>query len=82
MGSDGPGRKPMVSDEEILAVFVNAEDPVLMADEVAESLPIGRRAVYNRLRSLEDQGVLQSKKTGARSTVWWYPGYTCTERQS
>ncbi|GAB6879348.1 hypothetical protein JCM17823_16220 [Halorubrum gandharaense] len=79
MGSDGPGRKPTVSDEEILAVFVNAEDPVLMADEVAESLPIGRRAVYNRLRSLEDQGVLQSKKTGARSTVWWYPGETSTK---
>lgn len=79
MGSDGPGRKPTVSDEEILTVFVNAEDPVLMADEVAESLPIGRRAVYNRLRSLEDQGVLQSKKAGARSTVWWYPGETNTE---
>jgi len=79
MGSDGPGRKPTVSNEEILAVFVNAEDPVLMADEVAESLPIGRRAVYNRLRSLEDQGFLQSKKTGARSTVWWYPGETSTE---
>jgi len=74
-----PGRKPTVSDEEIMAVFVNAEDPVLMADEVAESLPIGRRAVYNRLRSLEKQGVLQSKKTGARSTVWWYPGETSTE---
>ena len=82
MGSDGPGRKPTVSDEEILAVFVNADDPVLMADEVAESLPIGRRAVYNRLRSLEDQGVLESKKTGARSTVWWYPGETSTEMQS
>jgi len=82
MGSDGPGRKPTVSDEEILAVFVNAEDPVLMADEVSESLSIGRRAVYNRLRSLEDQGVLQSKKTGARSTVWWYPGYTATEGTS
>jgi len=82
MGSDGPGRKPTVSNEEILAVFVNAEDPVLMADEVAESLPIGRRAVYNRLRSLEEQGVLQSKKTGARSTVWWYPGYTATEGTS
>ncbi|EMA66346.1 hypothetical protein C461_11949 [Halorubrum aidingense JCM 13560] len=79
MGSDGPGRKPTVSDEEILAVFVNADDPVLMADEVAESLPIGRRAVYNRLRSLEEQGTLKSKKTGARSTVWWYPGYTGTE---
>ncbi|EMA70331.1 hypothetical protein C462_10807 [Halorubrum distributum JCM 13916] len=81
MGSDSPGRKPTVSDEEILAVFVNAEDPVLMADEVAESLPIGRRAVYNRLRSLENQNILQSKKTGARSTVWWYPGYTSTEKQ-
>ncbi len=79
MGSDGPGRKPTVSDEEILAVFVNAEDPVLMADEVAKSLPIGRRAVYNRLRSLEEQGILESKKTGARSTVWWYPGHTETD---
>ncbi len=82
MGSDGPGRKPTVSDEEILAVFVNADDPVLMADEVAESLPIGRRAVYNRLRSLEEQGTLKSKKTGARSTVWWYSGYTTTDKDS
>ncbi|TKX68844.1 winged-helix domain-containing protein [Halorubrum sp. SP9] len=80
MGSDSPGRKPTVSDEEILAVFEKAEDPVLMSDEVAESLPIGRRAVYNRLRSLEEQGFLQSKKTGARSTVWWYPGYTVTDK--
>ncbi|TKX83111.1 hypothetical protein EXE43_25945 [Halorubrum sp. SS5] len=80
MGSDSPGRKPTVSDEEILAVFEKAEDPVLMSDEVAESLPIGHRAVYNRLRSLEEQGFLQSKKTGARSTVWWYPGYTVTDK--
>ena len=79
MGSDSPGRKPKVSDEEILAVFERAEDPVLMADEVAESLPIGRRAVYNRLRSLEEQEILKSKKTGARSTVWWLPGHTSTE---
>jgi len=79
MGSDGPGRKPTVSDEEILAVFENADDPVLMATEVAEPLPIGRRAVYNRLQSLEEDGILKSKKTGARSTIWWYPGYTSTE---
>lgn len=82
MGSDGPGRKPTVSDQEILAVFEEAEDPVLMADEVAEPLPIGRRAVYNRLRSLEEQGILQSKKTGARSTVWWYSGHTATDKKS
>lgn len=82
MGSDGPGRKPTVSDEEILAVFEKAEDPVLMADEVAESLPIGRRAVYNRLRSLEEQGNLKSKKTGVRSTVWWYSEHTTTDKES
>jgi len=80
MGSDGPGRKPTVSDEEILAVFEKSDDPVLMATEVAEPLPIGRRAVYNRLQSLEEGGVLKSKKTGARSTIWWYPGYTMTEK--
>lgn len=50
-----------------------------MADEVAESLPIGRRAVYNRLKSLDKKGVLKSKKAGARSTVWWYPGHTATQ---
>ena len=76
--SDGPGRKPQVSDEEILAVFQKANDPVLMAQEVAEELPIGRRAVYDRLRKLESEGTIKSKKTGARSSVWWYPGYTDT----
>lgn len=78
MDSDGPGRKPTVSDEEILAVFENAEDPVLKAGEVADQLPIGRRAVYDRLRELEERGTLRSKKTGARSAVWWYPGHTET----
>jgi biotin operon repressor len=69
MGSDGPGRKPTVSDEEILAGFENAEDPVLITDEVAESLLIGRRAVYNRLRSLEEQGISSRKRRvqGAQS---------------
>ena len=61
---DGPGRKPTVSDEEILAVFENAADPVLKAGEVADQLSIGRRAVYDRLRALEEEGVLKSKKTG------------------
>jgi predicted transcriptional regulator len=65
-----------------LVCIRDTEDPVLMSYEVAESLPIGRRAVYNRLRSLEDRGILRSKKTGARSTVWWYPEHTSTEKQT
>lgn len=76
--SDGPGRKPTVSDDEILDVFRNSSDPVLTASEIAEGLPVGRRAVFKRLRDLADQGVLESKETGSGGRVWWLPGHTET----
>lgn len=72
------GPKPQVSDEELLAIFENSKDPVLTATEVAEHVSIARRSVYDRLRKLEDSGVLESKKVGGRTTVWWYPGFTET----
>lgn len=78
MNNQGPGRKPQVSNEEILQVFRDAKDPVLIASEVSEQLPIGRRGVYERLKKLEEEGMLRSKKVGGRSTVWWYPGHTDT----
>ena len=77
--SDGPGRKPTVSDDEILAVLRKSSDPVLTATEVAEQLPIGRRAVHKRLRELAEEGVLESKDAGSGSRVWWLPGSTSTE---
>lgn len=67
------GRPPRVSDEEILDVFREADDPVLIASEVAEELPIGRRGVYNRLENLAEDGRLEYKKIGGRGTVWWLP---------
>lgn len=75
------GPKPQVTDEEILAVFRKAEDPFLTATEIAEELPIKRRGIYNRLKSLEEDGVLRSKKVGGRTTGWWYPGHTATEKE-
>lgn len=77
--SDGPGRKPTVNDEEILDIFRNSSEPVLTATEVADQLPVGRRAVLKRLRNLEDQDLLRSKQVGSGSRVWWFPGYTNTE---
>jgi len=59
-------------------VFEESKDPVLTASEVAENVSIVRRSVYDRLRKLEDSGILESKKVGGRTTVWWYPGYTQT----
>lgn len=72
------GPKPRVSDDELLAIFREAREPVLTASEVAEGLPIGRRAVHKRLRDLEARGELKSKKVGGRSAVWWAPGHTST----
>jgi predicted ArsR family transcriptional regulator len=72
------GRPPKVSDNEILAVFRESGDPVLTATEAAGNLPLSRRGVYDRLRELESEGILESKKVGGRTTVWWYPGYTDT----
>lgn len=87
MGDDddersGPGRKPAVTDEEILGVFLNSSDPVLTATEVADELSMSRRAIFDRLRDLEDQGKLKSKKVGARGAIWWYPGYTNTTKEN
>lgn len=76
--SNGPGRNPDVSDEEILDVFERSDDPILTASEIAEELEIGRRGMLARLESLEEEGVLRSKKVGGRSVVWWFPGHTST----
>lgn len=76
--SDGPGRKPDVSDEEILNVFERTNDPILTASEIGEEIEMGRRGVLSRLENLEERGVLESKKVGGRSVVWWYPGHTST----
>lgn len=68
-----PGRKPRVSDEEILQLFREADDPVLSTAEVTEQLPIKRSATYKRLTALQDEGQLTGKEIGGRNTVWWVP---------
>jgi len=75
------GRPPKVSDDEILAVFRESQDPVLIASEVAEQLPIGRRGVYKRLEQLAEEGELGRKKIGGRGTVWWLAGLGSEDSQ-
>ena len=65
------GRKPRVTDEDILDVLRSTTDPVLSTAEVAEAVPIKRRGTLNRLRSLEDADEVDSKQIGGRNTVWW-----------
>lgn len=66
-----PGRKPRVTDEEILAVFQRTDDPVLSTADVADELPIKRRATLTRLQDLVENDILDRKQTGGRNTVWW-----------
>ncbi len=67
------GSSSRVSREEVLAVFRDRENPnePLTAPEVAEDLDCSRRTVLDKLRELEAQGDLASKKVGARAVVWW-----------
>lgn len=70
-GHSKPGRNPRVSDEDLLAVFRQTDDPVLSTSEVAAELPIKRRATLTRLQRLEENGILERKQAGGRNTVWW-----------
>lgn len=70
-GNSKPGPKPKVSDDEILQQFRDTSDPVLSTAEVTEAVSLKRRAVYDRLVSLREEGRLESKKIGGRNTVWW-----------
>jgi len=69
--SNKGGRKPRVTDEDLLDVFRSTSDPVLSTAEVADAVPIKRRGTLNRLQALEEDGELESKQIGGRNTVWW-----------
>jgi hypothetical protein len=67
------GRKRRVTDEEILDLFREADDPVLSTADVAGKLPIGRRGTLDRLGNLVEEGRLEGKDIGGRNRVWWLP---------
>lgn len=43
------------------------------ADDVMEHLDCSRRTAHNKLNVLVDEGVLETRKVGARGRVWWEP---------
>lgn len=60
-----------VSRQDILLVFDRLEDEEpLTTAEVADELPIGRRAVHERLQKMYEDGDLGKKDFGNR-VVWW-----------
>jgi predicted ArsR family transcriptional regulator len=68
--TDSGGRKPVVSDTQLLRLFAEEDDPVVSAPELAERLPISKTGVYKRLRDLDERGLIDSKKIG-QGKAWW-----------
>ena len=71
---EGGTYEPEVSDEDLLDVFRESEKPVLTAKQVADEVSIGRKAVLERLRGLEEREMVERMEVGARAVVWWTVG--------
>jgi predicted ArsR family transcriptional regulator len=60
-----------VADSEIIAVFRDSSDPAFYASEIAEAIDYTVEGARNRLDRLVEEGVLERKKRGKRSVVYW-----------
>jgi PAS domain S-box-containing protein len=59
---------------EIEAVFAaSPSGEPYTSREIAEELGCARTTAYKKLRGLVEDGVLETKKVGAKARVWWLP---------
>jgi len=68
--SDAGRYTEVVTPEDVLGVFEAVEGPVVTSGDVAEALGCSRETARRKLRNLEEQGRLASRKTAGR-VVWW-----------
>lgn len=64
-----------IPPEEVLEVFDDREDRArpITATDVVDELGIARRTAHNKLKTLVERGVLDTRKVGARGRVYWIP---------
>lgn len=65
------GRKPTVSDEQILREVALSPDPIVTAPELAERVDMTRQGVNHRLDQLVEEEYLESRDVGSRAVVYW-----------
>ena len=74
MGKDGREDTEQYTEtvplNNVLGVFEAVQGPVVTSGDVAESLDCSRETARRKLRSLEEQGHVASRKTAGR-VVWW-----------
>jgi len=64
------GRKPTVSDKEVLEIFLEASDPALTTGEISQALDMSQQGAYSRLDDLVNRGLVETKKFG-QGRGWW-----------
>jgi len=59
-----------VTLEDVLGVFETVDGPVVTSGDVADALECSRETARRKLRTIEAQGRVASRKTAGR-VVWW-----------
>lgn len=59
------------ADSEIVAIFEDSDDPAFFAGEIADAIGYTDEGARDRLDKLVQEGVLERKKAGKRSMVYW-----------
>ncbi|WP_324665389.1 hypothetical protein [Haloarcula sediminis] len=59
-----------VTLDDVLSVFGAVEGPVVTSGDVAETLDCSRETARRKLRTLEEQDHVASRKTAGR-VIWW-----------
>ena len=63
--------KREVTDSEIVDAFGEISGPFAAASEIAEFFGHTRQWAHKRLTQLHEQDVVERKKTGEQTVVWW-----------
>lgn len=63
--------KRTVSDEEIINEMKTGTDPAFTTSELAEKFGMTTEGIRGRLKQLESQNQIQSKKPSSRTVLWW-----------
>lgn len=71
-----------IRPEDVLAVFDERDDQArpLTANDVMDAVDCSRRTAHDKLEGLVEEGLLETRKVGARSRVWWTPMRGPSER--
>lgn len=59
-----------VTLDDVVGVFEQVRGPVVTSGDVADTVDCTRETARRKLRTLEKQGIVESRKTAGR-VVWW-----------